>query len=693
MQNEAENFHPHVTVPELIESIVRMWRPEQNLHGASGKPPRLNPRGEWEALCPLHEESTPSFHLDPDKGRFKCFGCDRGGGVLALAKALTGFDNPVEALLEFAERWSVPLPPELEEKIKGRKAGFRPRGPKWDRRHGSDRPTPAKGESVGPTGADAWAGCLPAGDVPGAVAYLAERHLDVPSVREAVRATRGRTGPCIALALRDTAGEVRDVQFRSIEPAAGNAGRFVRVAGAAEGAPLTFGHPTAGRDLLMVEGLTDYLAAIGPMGFPTQAVVGVPGAGMGRAVAMALAKAGKLTGFETVVVAFDADEAGDKGAREVAEALQKAGVCYRRLRPPSKDLAEWCANLLASGQEPGSVLRAAVEAAPVTRPFPWAVPAPDFIRTAPAQPEFLVPKRVPAGSFVVVQGRPNIGKTFLVLHYAALTAAQGKRVLLVEEEGTHVANAQRLRWMGLTDVNLSIAHRQGVRLDKAEWVEELGSFCRVQRISLLLLDPLTELHSGDENDALQMRKVTEAVKVLHRHQPELAIVLLHHTTKGSWSEETSRAEHSRGSGVLVGAADVQLGLSKLTASSMVPRPLVHFRVDVLKAREFEIPLPESFTLTVVDGCAKVLCREMEAPEDERRSETLEELADRAWEILPEHEGSEGMTQDVLRARLGVGSDKVKKAVGLLEKEGRLIRRQRGGLQRGPGVDKAAGGDA
>lgn len=42
------------------------------------------------SLCPLHDETHPSFTLFPDAGRFYCFGCRQGGDVIDLVRLLDG---------------------------------------------------------------------------------------------------------------------------------------------------------------------------------------------------------------------------------------------------------------------------------------------------------------------------------------------------------------------------------------------------------------------------------------------------------------------------------------------------------------------------------------------------------------------------------------------------------------------------
>ena len=41
-------------------------------------------------LCPLHEEKTPSFYVDPEKQVFRCHGCLAGGDVIRFVENLKG---------------------------------------------------------------------------------------------------------------------------------------------------------------------------------------------------------------------------------------------------------------------------------------------------------------------------------------------------------------------------------------------------------------------------------------------------------------------------------------------------------------------------------------------------------------------------------------------------------------------------
>ncbi len=45
---------------------------------------------EYRGLCPFHEEKTPSFSVNEDKGVFHCFGCHESGDVIDFIRKLDG---------------------------------------------------------------------------------------------------------------------------------------------------------------------------------------------------------------------------------------------------------------------------------------------------------------------------------------------------------------------------------------------------------------------------------------------------------------------------------------------------------------------------------------------------------------------------------------------------------------------------
>jgi len=64
---------------------------------------------KYKGLCPFHSEKTPSFSVDPDKGFFYCFGCNRGGDVVKFVELheQVGFQDAVRML---AQKFGLPIP-------------------------------------------------------------------------------------------------------------------------------------------------------------------------------------------------------------------------------------------------------------------------------------------------------------------------------------------------------------------------------------------------------------------------------------------------------------------------------------------------------------------------------------------------------------------------------------------------------
>jgi DNA primase len=69
----------------------------------------LKRRGaDFIGRCPFHNEKTPSFHVSPTKGFFKCFGCGEGGDAITFVMKHEGYQY-VEALKYLAQRYGITI--------------------------------------------------------------------------------------------------------------------------------------------------------------------------------------------------------------------------------------------------------------------------------------------------------------------------------------------------------------------------------------------------------------------------------------------------------------------------------------------------------------------------------------------------------------------------------------------------------
>ncbi|MFZ0364317.1 MAG: CHC2 zinc finger domain-containing protein, partial [Candidatus Cybelea sp.] len=67
------------------QDVLREIRARVDIAAFIGGYVPLKKRGnDLVGLCPFHAEKTPSFHVHPDRGFFKCFGCGAGGDVVTF---------------------------------------------------------------------------------------------------------------------------------------------------------------------------------------------------------------------------------------------------------------------------------------------------------------------------------------------------------------------------------------------------------------------------------------------------------------------------------------------------------------------------------------------------------------------------------------------------------------------------------
>jgi len=65
-------------------------------------------RNYW-GICPFHNEKTPSFSVNPDKGIFKCFGCGAGGDAISFLMKINN-STFFEVISDLAAKFGIELP-------------------------------------------------------------------------------------------------------------------------------------------------------------------------------------------------------------------------------------------------------------------------------------------------------------------------------------------------------------------------------------------------------------------------------------------------------------------------------------------------------------------------------------------------------------------------------------------------------
>ncbi len=103
--NAIDEVRQRADIVEIIGAHVRLRRAGRNFVG----------------LCPFHNEKTPSFSVNAERGFYHCFGCGAGGTVFNFMMKIEGLSFP-EAIRSLATRYGVSLP---EQKYDGPAAAER----------------------------------------------------------------------------------------------------------------------------------------------------------------------------------------------------------------------------------------------------------------------------------------------------------------------------------------------------------------------------------------------------------------------------------------------------------------------------------------------------------------------------------------------------------------------------------------
>lgn len=90
LSEAKEEIRQHLDIAEVIGQYVRLERAGTRLKG----------------LCPFHQEKTPSFTVDPERGFYHCFGCGEGGDIFSFVMKRENMTFP-EAVRMLAQRAGI----------------------------------------------------------------------------------------------------------------------------------------------------------------------------------------------------------------------------------------------------------------------------------------------------------------------------------------------------------------------------------------------------------------------------------------------------------------------------------------------------------------------------------------------------------------------------------------------------------
>jgi DNA primase len=323
--------------------------------------------------CPFHVEKTPSFHVDPERRTFKCFGCGEGGDVFTWLEKRDGL-TPAEALNQLAERAGIELTRRAPEERKFEErllqandaAAFYFRQALRLTPRGKEVTAYLAKRGITADSIDTWGIGYAPGERESLLAYLKKKGFSEDEGVAAGLIYRGERGPVdrfqdrLMIPIRDRRG--RAIAFVGRAMRAEQRGKYVNSPQTAlfNKSAVLFGLDRAGPAIrkegtaVIVEGQFDTIACH-QSGFAN--VV----ASMGTALTEDQYRVLNEMKIERAIVAFDGDAAGQRSAesrgRELLSALSRFGAGAGGGRLGTRTGLALFVTVLPEGLDPDDVAR------------------------------------------------------------------------------------------------------------------------------------------------------------------------------------------------------------------------------------------------------------------------------------------------------------------------------------------------
>ena len=322
-----------------------------------------------------------------------------------------------------------------------------------------------------------------------------------------------------------------------------------------------------------------------------------------------------------VIIWPDNDQPGHKAAEEIAALLPQARILQVRDLGQGADAAD----VLPDDPETWLLERLTPASRSEERPL-WFIEDQWSEAAIPKRP-WIARGYALRGAVTVIVGSPGISKSTLAIRYSVslafglefnqLVPVRPCRVMYYNVEDS--ADEQRRRFSAVlrqvgrqpadlkdkvviagpnqvgTLVELNPDTRRVTYTGAMQALEErIAAF----RPDMLILDPLVELHGGEENDNTALRAIMASFRTLAGRY-DMAVVLLHHTRKGA-TGNAGDPDSSRGASSIIGAARIVLTVATMTeqdaeAFRIEPQNRRHyFRVDGAKLNYAPIEEAEWF---------------------------------------------------------------------------------------------------